>query len=130
MRVSVVVGSKRSKRAFATWVKITLDALVDISTAQLLSLRLPSLYSVGVYRSEPRGTESFVDAETFAKNGFRGDCAHLSVYRCAELRNLGERASCCVRWKPSMRKPGMWIFHVRVRRQNGTIEDPSRILGM
>jgi hypothetical protein len=130
MKLAVVVGSERTKRAFATWVKTTLDALVDISTKQLSSLRLPPLYSVGVYRSEPAGEESFVDAETFAKNGFRGDCAHLSVYRCAELRNLGEKASCCVRWKPSRRRPGTWVFHVRVRRSDGTIEDPSRILGM
>jgi len=48
----------------------------------------------------------------------------LACWRAAELRQHGERARVLVKQvKPR-------LFHVVVLRQDGTIEDPSKRLGM
>lgn len=55
-----------------------------------------------------------------------GDCKDLCAYRVAWLRVFGNEpgASCYLKDV----RPGQW--HVQVKRQNGTIEDPSVKLGM
>lgn len=56
------------------------------------------------------------------------DCKSLVAWRVAELRMKGEKAQCGVRAEPM---PGGWmLYHVFVKRANGSIEDPSAILGM
>ena len=52
------------------------------------------------------------------------DCKVLAAWRTAELLEGGESAACDV----AEVRPGKW--HIRVRRGDGSIEDPSRILGM
>lgn len=53
-----------------------------------------------------------------------GDCKDLAAARCAELRFYeGEHAEPIVRRTRRRRR-----FHALVRREDGTIEDPSRIL--
>lgn len=51
------------------------------------------------------------------------DCKVLAAWRCAELRERGDRARCTL-----TRRGTLW--HVQVTRSDGTVEDPSRVLGM
>lgn len=54
-----------------------------------------------------------------------GDCDDLAPWRAAERILAGDRKARAV----AIRSPGIG-WHVVVKRGNGTIEDPSRVLGM
>ena len=92
---------------------------------------LPLLYKSGImYRREPWAGrfEEFADIPTVLKRKW-GDCDDLSAWRVAELQEQGESADFRIYWRP--RKPGKPItMHVEVRRGDGSIEDPSRLLGL
>ena len=150
---------------------LVIKPLLDASTMNdMLFLRLhrgvPPIYKSGCrYQEEPPTYVTFADGtqsvvEEFASlpvviaRGW-GDCDDLAPWRCAELRNRGEKASLRIQWRkqPSGRK----LYHILVRRipgpgwvrrpiglvpqdfdprfmvltKNGSvIEDPSRALGM
>jgi hypothetical protein len=90
----------------------------------------PKVLSSGVrYQNEPENApDELLAIPTIIKKGW-GDCMHLSCWRVAELREAGEsRARCFFNW--ATRPDGMRVFHVQVRRSNGTVEDISRLLGM
>lgn len=94
--------------------------------------RVPLLYQSGVrYAEEPWNAngarvEEFADIPTVYARRW-GDCDDLAPWRVAELRAMGEPAKIRITWKTL--KSGR-LFHVLVRRANGQIEDPSKILGM
>jgi len=107
-----------------------------IHEAKMRGSPLPRLFSgVVIYENEPENqVDELVDIPTLIKRG-HGDCLHLSAWRVAELREDGEaRARIVVSRQRKFLKPGASaparIFHVLVRRGNGTKEDPSKILGM
>lgn len=81
----------------------------------------PPLYGSGIgFHPEP-----FKDGEHFDLPGFalrRGwaDCDDLVIWRCLELQRAGEAAVPAGVWPKGMRR-----YHARVRRADGTIEDPS-----
>lgn len=82
----------------------------------------PPLYRSGlVYRREPKGSEDWQSALKLMRTR-RGDCEDLTCYRVGELRLLGELAMADV--IPTVRG----TFHAVVRREDGSIEDPSRAL--
>jgi hypothetical protein len=84
----------------------------------------PPLYSSGVrYATEdsPDGDEEIVDPWTVAKRG-KGDCEDLVLYRLVEDRLRGVRSSATIEWMGDQ-------LHVQLRRSDGSIEDPSVILG-
>jgi len=93
----------------------------------------PRLYSSGVqYKNEPIGSvDELVDVPTICNRGW-GDCFHLAAWRVAELREDGEeRASIRVqRKRMTLGGRSAKVYHVLVRRGDGEIEDPSRLLGM
>jgi hypothetical protein len=117
---------------FATTVRNVLEGMVPLARRQVA--KLPPLHASGVrYLDEPPGFESFKTPHSVWLNQ-AGDCAHLSLWRVAELRNAGEPAGFRVRFpKIDPNDPfGSLIpkvFHVAVRRGNGNIEDPSILLG-
>lgn len=119
----------RSK-AFATIVSYLLETIVTVNRVSLrLNPKLPKLYASGVrYANEPSGYDSFVDIYKILQCG-HGDCAHLCAWRVAELRYEGERATIRVEWR-DWKDGRPKLFHVLVRRADGTIEDPSALLGM
>jgi hypothetical protein len=87
----------------------------------------PALYRAGVrYREEPQGAERWRSIPWVLRAGW-GDCEDLCCWRVAELRAAGERAFARSAFK---RRAGGWLVHVFVERGNGTLEDPSRLLGM
>lgn len=124
----------KNGRYLASAARDILNALVRCDMRWLIAQReaglpVPLLYSSGVrYRPEPwKGQEEFADIPTvFARKW--GDCDDLAPWRCAELRVLyGERANLRVSWA---KQGAVRLFHITVRRADGSIEDPSRVLGM
>lgn len=113
-----------------------LETLVRINEWQLNRLAmegkfLPPLYQSGVfYQAEPLGEEEWLDIPTLYKQGF-GDCEDLAAARCAELRCMGIPAVCAIRHKTIKHPSGpITMVHVLVLHPNGSIEDPSKALGM
>jgi len=87
-----------------------------------------SLYGAGVpYVAEPPGRDNWQDIpRTLALR--EGDCEDLACWRIAELRVKNNENA-----KPHVtsKKIGDFtLYHIQVKRGDGTIEDPSRVLGM
>lgn len=101
-----------------------LEGLTRANVIVLRGLNLPYLYSSGVaYRREPAGREDWLTADQTYKRKF-GDCEDLAAWRAAELRLEGIPA------RAAVLRTGRRRFHAVVRWPDGTIEDPSIILGM
>lgn len=116
----------------ATDLGLALDAVTAWNIDAMRERPLPPLYQAGVrYAREPmcrhesgaeNMCEEFVTAHEVVRRGI-GDCDDLGPFRAAELRLQGEQAQAFAR-----RSPAGW--HVVVRREDGSIEDPSAKLGM
>jgi len=97
---------------------------------------LPPLYKSGVRYQEQVGREDWQDALTTYKLQ-AGDCKCLACWRAAELRvrqNVDARPMFTFRRAndgpsvpPDRRR---YLFHIVVLLPDGTIEDPSKVLGM
>lgn len=94
------------------------------------------------YKEEPPGREDWDDCITVAERGW-GDCEDLAAYLAAELRETkGIPAECVIKYKfipasqlrssgfSTRAKSGLYLVHVMVRLPDGTIIDPSKLLGM
>ena len=109
----------------------TLTALLEgLTIANMWLLRnhsqLPPLYQSGVrYKAEPPGEEKWEIATRVYAQGF-GDCEDLAAWRAAELRLAGETNARAIGIKAGRKRR----WHAVVKRADGTIEDPSRALGM
>ncbi len=105
------------------------EALIATNVAYLRARpQTPGLYASGIrYVEEPPGEEDWQDIpETLARG--TGDCEDLACWRIAELRvRAGEHAHPFL--KCAARDDGV-LYHVAVRRLDGSLEDPSRVLGM
>jgi len=89
--------------------------------------KAPPLYQSGVvYQEEKLGKDEWQDIPRTLELG-AADCEDLASYRVSELRHSGERANHTVEHRKS---PDVILYHIRVRRQSGDIEDPSCRLGM
>lgn len=85
------------------------------------------LYRSGVYyQAEPPGEEEWLDIPSLYKQGF-GDCEDLACARVAELRCQGIAAVPAIRHKKFGQ---LTLVHVLVLWPDGTVEDPSKLLGM
>jgi hypothetical protein len=87
--------------------------------------KLPALYSGRIrYQREAPGQERWQSAAETAQKG-HGDCEDLAAYRLGELWRDGETKARArvVAITPTLR-------HVMVARGDGTLEDPSKRLGM
>lgn len=133
MQVLVHLGDfplLKTSRFMGLFVRPILEALVEINRLYLRSHHVPPLYRSGVrYEQEPADgkPEEFAAIPQVLSRGW-GDCDDLAPWRVAELQEAGEKASIRITWK--RRRGGSRLYHVLVRRADGRIEDPSRILGM
>jgi hypothetical protein len=95
-----------------------LEAMVRINVeARRRGYSIPPLYQSAVrYQREPRGAERWQTAPWLFERG-RGDCEDLACARAAVAKPPQERVG------------GGRLFHIVVDR-GGSIEDPSRKLGM
>jgi hypothetical protein len=105
-----------------------LAALTGLNMEILRRHPLPSIYGCGVrYQREERladGTtrEQWLTAPVIHMR-HAGDCEDLASWRAAELRLQGIEAT-------AIAKRSSLGYHIVVRYPDGTIEDPSRKLGM
>lgn len=108
-------------------VQTMLEGLTRVNVDELrANPNLPDLYKCGVrYQREPDGVNRWLTyVEVLARKV--ADCEDLACARAALLRvRYGEPGA-----HVSVKFVHQGLWHVRVVRQNGQIEDPSRILGM
>lgn len=133
MEVRVNLGERSSgwlqkSRTLGLAIRPVLESLVQVNRIFLQQFRVPNLYESGVrYQREPLGTtEEFAAIPAVLARGW-GDCDDLAPWRVAELRHVGEHAKIKIIWK---RHPNGRMYHIVVRRGDGTVEDPSALLGM
>lgn len=129
---------------------IALEALTSINEWHLNeAIRsgkpLPRLYESGVYyEEEPPGQEDWLDIHSLYRAG-KGDCEDLACALAAERRVYdGIMATPIIKQKfiPSTKlisagypqkeipQDGIFLVHVLSMLPDGTIEDPSAVLGM
>jgi hypothetical protein len=102
-------------------IQAAVEGLVAMNRQLIALHRPPRLYSSGVvYRREPPGRERWQNVAQTYQLG-EGDCEDLAAIRTAELQEDGEDA------RVEVVKTGPRRYHVRVRRSDGAVEDPSRI---
>ena len=112
-----------SEQSLCHAIRALLTTLASCWAAELKRAPLPPLYRSGVvYRLEEEGPEDWSDPWTTRERGW-GDCDDLVGWRVAELRAAGEPAGVVC-----MRREGTQRYHVAVRRADGRLEDPSRVL--
>jgi len=104
-----------------------LEIAVDRARREIRSKLVPHLYQSGVKyaKQNPSACAFRTPLDVFKRK--QGDCKQLVLWRIAELREAGEDAKPRIMWIAD--KKGLRA-HAQVRRGNGTIEDPSALLGM
>ena len=106
-----------------------LEALVKCNVLYLESHPMtPKLYASRVRYKQESASEDWRDIPTILKDGI-GDCEDLASWRVAELRMQGVAAKCYLRWYINAGN-GITLYHVIVRLPDGSLEDPSKKLGM
>jgi hypothetical protein len=114
-----------------TVLRLLLEALITENIAYLrVHPDTPWLYQSGVtYEEEEGERDDWTDiAETRALGV--GDCEDLASWRIAELRVRAREAAAIPYVSARIVGGNRTVFHVAVRRADGRIEDPSRVLGM
>jgi len=102
-----------------------LNRLVSLNRYLMRTRRVPPLYKSGVFYAREASGAKFERWQTCIEcmRTRACDCEDLASWRVAELQERGEDAK--IRLSLQSR-----TWHVTVRRANGQIEDPSKILGM
>ena len=106
-----------------------LEALIAMNQEYLrVCPSTPPLYESGVvYEEEPGERDNWQDIPETIGLG-KGDCEDLGCWRIAELRvRAEEHATPFITCREVDTRT---VYHIAVRRADGTIEDPSRLLGM
>lgn len=123
LRASVIIYSDLQLQA--ALLGHTLLCYVDLVEGLDAGAPYAPLYASGVrYVREPPGSEVW-QSTYHAYGTLAADCEDLSSIRCAELWAAGE-----TRAQPSVKRISPRLRHIIVTRADGTIEDPSLILGM
>ena len=114
-----------SSRSGGHLAELVVDLVGAVARANVRSYCPPLYTSEVAYGYEPPGTELVLDWAACTRKG-TGDCASLSAWRLANLWQNGDtKARAAVEVRPVSGE-----LHVIVRHGNGTLEDPSFILGM
>ena len=111
--------------------EILLRALTEIDCLILKADRsIPPLYRSGVvYKREAIGQEDWCDLSEVLNLGF-GDCEDLACWRAAELIVRHGIAARPIVRGPKRLRNGVMMYHIQVQLPDGSIEDPSKKLGM
>jgi hypothetical protein len=126
MIITLALSRPPESREGADFARRVLLALAGHNAAFIRAGLLPRLYESKVRYRREKG-ESFQDALCVLRQGW-GDCSNLAAWRAAELMIVGQLAGIHVRWREY--RDGLRGYHVLVRKTDGLIEDPSRLLGM
>ncbi len=105
------------------------ECLVRVDQWALSKWHFPPLYQSGiVYEAEPAGVEVWQSSPALDLRG-RGDCEDLAAHRTSEHRFDGREATTNMDLSGRTSFGGR-LYHFNVRLKDGSIEDPSRVLGM
>lgn len=105
-------------------IEALLEGLVRLNLSQLRRGKAPPIYSSRVrYKREPRGREDWQSAAKANRAG-TADCEDLAAWLAASYRLVGVNARAIVK------QVGPGLKHCLVQLPDGTIEDPSKRLGM
>lgn len=120
--------SERERAYSERVLAILLRALVDANCVFLATHRAtPRLYRAGVrYRAERWPRERWKGIAQVLRDG-EGDCEDLACFRAAELVVRGVAAEPIYRFR---RLGRLSVYHILVRYPDGSLEDPSLLLGM
>lgn len=123
LRASVIIYSDLSLVGYLLGHAVV--CYLDLAEAMREGMPFPALYESTVqYVREPRGSEVW-QTPRHAYSTKAADCEDLACWRSAELWAAGETAA-----RPIVKRISARLRHIQVRRADGTIEDPSLILGM
>lgn len=123
LRASVIIYS--DLQLLGHLLGLAVVSYIDLLEAAQQGTPFPPLYEAGVkYTREPEGSEVW-QTWRFVFATKKADCEDLSGARTAELWAAGETAA-----RPTVKRISPRLRHIMVRRADGTIEDPSLILGM
>lgn len=105
-------------------IECLLEGLTRLDLSQLRRGLAPPLYSSRIrYRREARGNEEWQSAVRANRAGY-ADCEDLAAYLAASYRLVGVNARVIVK------QTGPGLKHCLTLMPDGTIEDPSKRLGM
>lgn len=104
--------------------EIMLEGLVRLNQAQLRGSPLPPLYGSGIRYQREAGTGERWQSIRQLYQSRRGDCEDLAAALCAQKRAQG------IPCRVDLVRTGPRLLHAIVRYPDGTIEDPSKALGM
>lgn len=126
--VAPLFTSPEAKAPSEAVLRLLLEALTQANSIYLAEHPdTPPLYASGVrYAREPLGQEVWQGIVAARAAGV-ADCEDLACWLAAEYRQRGIAA------RPvfySRMRNGLLIYHIVVMLPNGSIEDPSRMLGM
>ena len=114
----------------SVYLRPLLDCLVQINLIwRRTNPRASRLYDSGVvYRREPRGQERWLSVPKVLARGF-GDCEDLACWLVSDLIFFGGDPGARPFHRSKQTDRGM-LYHILVKRSDGTLEDPSKKLGM
>lgn len=121
MRTTINIPASMGLR----FTEAALEGLARLATEDHAAHELPPLYTSGIRYRREQGTENWLLPSEALVAGV-ADCEDLSAYRVGELRATGVDPAARI----VVEQSGPRTLHAVVRRGNGTIEDPSRALGM
>lgn len=119
------------RRLTALMLKSVLEGLVEANVylMRVFPHQFPPLYESHIrFQAESDLRQDYIPAADALVSAGYGDCAPLAAYRAAELRIRGEPATIKIYWREP--RDGTLEYHAQVRRADGSVEDPSRMLGM
>lgn len=112
---------------------LLLEAYTKINQWQMRQHKFAPLYKSGVrYQAEAPGREDWLDTPHLYSQGF-GDCEDIACTYAAEMRERKKLAAVpCIKFKDFKTSSGQLItlIHVMTLMPDGTIADPSAVLGM
>ena len=125
-RVRLNLPKDREASLGALWCLVAVN-LWCLRRARRMRRGYPPIYRAVCYEPEPLGQEVWQSIPAMYQRGV-GDCEDLTCARVAERIAVGD--ACRPALKPQRRPNGSILYHVVIENPDGTIEDPSKPLGM
>ena len=125
-RIRVTLPRSTDASLAALWCLVEVN-LWCLRHARKMRRNFRPTYDAVCYRAEPLGQEIWQSIPALQMRGV-GDCEDLACARVAERLSVGD--ACRPGLKRQKRDDGGILYHVIVGNPDGTIEDPSAVLGM
>lgn len=125
-RIRVLIPRSTDASLAALWCLVEVN-LWCLRNARRMKKNYRPIYDSVCYRREKRGEEVWQSIPALHKRKV-GDCEDLTCARVAERLSVGD--ACRPGLKRQRRPDGSILYHVIIGNPDGSIEDPSAVLGM